>query len=377
MTPAHSRILLVLALVAATLSLFGLFERYQAGQPQMLQNGDFSDGLSGWRVTGDPDQMRLDQGIVRLHAERAGHSPGIRQIVERHPGMDKVRLSGWIRHSGVASGLQIWNAARLLLVQRNSHGDPLWALPHTVHLSRGDSPWRKVSKVFWLPGQVGSVEVIAVLNRVIGEMQVRGLTLETVQERPAFTLARHGLVAAWLLALPWLIWPLYKSGPKRLRRLGVVFLAAIILAGVLMPNSVKSRLHSLADDVRQTDWVASIKTMQIRPKAATPTASKASASAAGDKIPSLVIWVAAQKLGHVGFFTLMALTVTLAWRHPSWQRLCLYLSTFAVAAETLQLLSVDRNAAPMDAGLNLLGTAAGLSLGLAAIRLAKSLKPRT
>jgi hypothetical protein len=374
MTPAQSRVLLVLALVAATLILFGVFVRYQTDQPQILQNGDFSDGLSSWRATGAPGQLQLEQGILRLRAERAGHFPGVRQIVGRDPGMDKMRLSGWVRHSGVASGLQIWNAVRVLLLQRNSHGDPLWALPHTVHLGRGDSPWRKVSEVFWLPVQVRSVEVIVVLNRVIGEMQVRGLILETVQERPAFTLARHGLVAVWLLALPWLIWPLYKAGPKRLRRLGVVFLAAIILAGVLMPNSVKSRLHDLADDVRKSDWVASIKTMQVRPKAARPPASKAPASASRDKIPSLVIWVAAQKLGHVGFFTLMALTVTLVWRRLSWQRLCLYLSTFAVAAETLQLLSVDRNAALMDAGLNLLGTAAGLALGLAAVRLAKPLK---
>ncbi|MDP7546800.1 MAG: hypothetical protein QGF20_05860 [Alphaproteobacteria bacterium] len=123
MTPARTRLLAVLALAAATLVLFAAFERYQVRQPQMLKNGDFSSGLSAWRTTGGAGQLQLDQGILQIRSERAGQSPGIRQIIERGPGMDRLRLSAWVRYSGVTSGLRAWHAMRLLLVQRNSHGD--------------------------------------------------------------------------------------------------------------------------------------------------------------------------------------------------------------------------------------------------------------
>ncbi|MDA1101093.1 MAG: hypothetical protein O2967_19155 [Proteobacteria bacterium] len=377
MTPARSRLLAVLVLVTVTLALFGPIERYQVLRPQILQNGNFSNGLNGWQASGGADQLQLNQGTLLIRAERTGQSPGIRQIIERDPGMKRVRLSAWVRHVDVASGLRIWNAARLLLVQRNSRGDRLWELPHMVDQSRGDGPWRRVSEVFRLPALVTSVEVVAVLSQVVGEMQVRGLTLEVLQEHPAFASARYGLMAAWLLALPWLIWPLYRPGPRRRRRLSVILLGAIILAGVLTPNTAKVQLRQFARDALQSDWMAPIKAMRVKSKTATQLEARPPAGVTDNSAPIALIWLSVQKLGHVAFFTLLALAVTLTWRHQPWQRLCLYLSSFAVAAETLQLLSLDRNATPMDAGLNLLGTAAGLTLGLYLIRLLKSLRQQS
>ncbi len=377
MTLARSRLFVVLALVIATLVLFGLVERYQVLQPQLLQNGNFSNGLSGWQKISRAGQLQLDQGVLRIRSVQAGQSPGIRQVIERDPGMDHVRLSAWVRHTGVAPGLRLWNTARLLLVQRNNHGDRLWELSHMVSQGRGDSPWRRVSQVFWLPAQVSSVEVITELSQVAGQMQIRDLNLEVVQEFTAFTMARYGLVAVWLLALPWLIWPLYRPGPARRRRLAVILLGVIILTGVLIPQTAKTQVHRLARDVLQSDWVASIKAMQAKPTVAARPAAKAPASTTDGSVRIVLGWLAAQKLGHVGFFALLALIVRLSWRRQPWQRLGLYLSTFAVAAETLQLLSFDRNATPTDAGLNLLGTAAGLALGLYMIRAAKSLGPQT
>ena len=253
----------------------------------------------------------------------------------------------------------------------------MWELPHQVEQSRGDSPWRRVSEVFWLPARVSSVEVAAVLNQVIGEMQIRGLTLEAVDEHGAFTMARYALTAVWLLLLPWLIWPLYRSGPGRGGRLSVMALAAIILAGVLTPQTAKLQLHRMANAALRSDVVAAIKAAQVRPKEAAPSPSKAAPGAMDNSVPAHQVWFVAAKLGHVGLFALFALTVTLTWRRQTWRRLCLYLVAFAVAAEILQLLSLDRDANPMDAGLNLLGTTAGLALGLCLTRFANLKRPPT
>lgn len=60
---------------------------------------------------------------------------------------------------------------------------------------------------------------------------------------------------------------------------------------------------------------------------------------------------------------MLGLAAALIWREGSLWRLGLYLWVFAVTAETLQLLSVDRTFHPADAGLNLLGVTIGLTLG--------------
>ena len=383
MIPPRPRLVAVLVLAAATLFLFGFFDRYQVVQPQLLSNGGFSGGLSAWRAAGGADQLQLDQGVLQIRSKRAGQSPGIRQVVERNPDIKRVCLSAWLRHTAVGAGPRSWNGTRILLVQRNSRGDRLWELPHQVDQSRGDGPWRRVSETFWLPAQVSSVEVTAVLNQVVGEMQVRGLTLEAVREHAAFTMARYALTAAWLLTLPWLIWPLYQPGPMRRRRLSVILMGAVILVGVLTPQTAKIQLRKTASAMLQSDVVAAFKAVHVKTKAATSSPSKAPPTAAAtpiaaaNSLPAYQIWFAAAKLGHVIFFALLAVAVTLIWRRQNWRLLCLYLTAFAVAAETLQLLSLDRNATPVDAGLNLLGTAAGLGVGLYAIRVTKSLRLQT
>lgn len=357
------RALVVLALVAATLTLFSLTERYQVRQPQVLSNGDFSQGFDGWRTNGQGAQLRLDQGVLRIEATEPGHSPGVRQTIMRDPEAKRVRLSAWVRHAGIATGLRIWNGMRILLVQKDASGTSLWELPHVVEQERGSGPWRQVSQVFWLPPRVTAMEVVAVLSQVAGQMQVRGLTLEVVQERAAFGLARYGLIAVWLAALPWLAWPLYRPGPMRRGRLIVSLLGIVILAGALTPHSAKNELRRFVYQLLPSDRVASVETTPTQAKPTAPATAAAATTGRGFAVPIGELWYGAHKLGHFVLFALLALTVRVIWRRQSWRRLAFYLAVFAVAAETLQLLSVDRSANIPDAGLNLSGIAAGLALG--------------
>ncbi len=376
MTPARLRILAVLALVAATLALFGLVERDQVQQPQILLNGDFSDGLRGWQAKGEGAQLQLDRGVLRIRAEAAGDSIGVRQLIERDPSVDRVRLSAWIQHTDVAAGQYTWNAMRLLLVQKDGRGNDLWELPHVVVAQvRGDGPWRHVSRVFWLPPRVKAMEVAAVLSRVPGQMQVRGLTLAVLQEHTTFTFARYGLVAFWLFTLPWLIWPLFRHGPGRRGRLTITVLAVIILAGALTPHVAKNQLHRLVDEMAQLFKAEQSQVAPVKPDpAARPTAAAAT-SADDNSLPVSEIWRRRHELGHVVLFALLSLAAALTQRRLSWWRLGLYLGVFAVAAETVQLLSLDRTSQVADAGLNILGVITGLALGAILRRLPKWSRP--
>ena len=68
---------------------------------------------------------------------------------------------------------------------------------------------------------------------------------------------------------------------------------------------------------------------------------------------------------------LQAMASALALRRQSWSRLGLYLCVFAVAAETVQLLTLDRTSQVADAGLNILSVITGLALGAILRRLKK------
>ena len=367
MNTARTRLLIALVLMAATLALFALTERYQLVTAQVLRNGDFSAGLEGWQVTNGKKQIELEQGILRIRATHGGETPGIRQQIKRAAGMERLRLSAWVRHSDVTIGLRPWNAMRLLLVQKNAQGDALWELPHVLEQDRGDSPWHRVSRVFWLPPRVAAVEVMVVLNQVAGEMEVRDLSLDVVQQRQAFSIMRYGLIAAWLLLLPWLAWPLLRAGRHRCGRLAVAIMSLAILVGALTPHTAKHELRRLAKSAYHSELAVTIKGLvKTTVKSAAPDIVREVRKARQDGVagvPIGQIWRAVHKLGHLGLFALLGLATTLAWRRQSWKRLGLYLFAFAITAETLQLLSLDRSAHPMDAGLNVLGAAAGLALG--------------
>ena len=362
------RMIAMVILTGVTLALFGMIERYQASVSEALQNPDFSDGLKGWKASGSAIQLRLDDGVLRIQATSGERSIGVRQRIVRGPDMNKVRLSAWVKYDGVGTGQYSWNGARLILVQQDGKGKNLWELPHTVMLETGDGPWRLFSRIIWLPQQTKTVEVVAILNQVPGQMQVRDLTLEIVAEKSAFTMARHSLTAVWLLLLPWLAWPLYRPGANRRGRLAIAGVAAVILLGALTPHAVKSQLRHIAVEAvdmmkgPQTQTYSKSLRTQPKPTIITTVTDNTDGSFIAD------FWSYSHKSGHVILFVVFAVVVTLTWRKPSCRRQAVYIGSFAVTAEILQLLSIDRTADIKDAGLNLLGVSAGLLLGRYLIR---------
>jgi hypothetical protein len=351
MNTLRSRLIAVLALASATLALFGLMDRYLVQRDQILQNGDFGAGFENWQTKGeDSENLSLKDSIVRLHADNPTDAPSIRQIVQRRPSDGYMRLSAWVRHGNISRGLRPWNALRVLLVQKNASGTSLWERPHEVLRAWGDGPWQREEEVFWLAPDITNVQVVVALSNVVGEAEVRDLRLDVVAENSAFKILRRVLTAFWLLALPWLAWPLLQW-----RRLVVLAVATVILAGTLTPHLVKHDVRHFIQEIRSSILPPADKAPAAKPGPA-PTVGKFA-------IPIGEIWTAVHKLGHVGLFAFLALAAALTWREQSWRRLALYLIVFAITAEILQLLSLDRSARPVDAGLNLLGTAAGLALG--------------
>lgn len=287
-------------------------------------------------------------------------------------------LSAWVSHDGVSTGLRGWHAMRILLTAIDPSGKKMWELPHVLQQSQGSGPWRFVSRVFYLPPSVAALEVYSGLNRVTGRMQVRDLVLEVVHERPLFKISRLILTLIWPLVALWLIWPLWRQ-----RGLAVIVVGCTILIGTLTPHSVKLELrHFLRDSVVQAPIhqapihqapahqapahqesapsAAAVQNDEAQAKSIAAGVTKS--TVATPAIPISEIWRSLHKLGHVGLFALLAIVAGWAWPRELWWRQGLLLVVFAASAETSQLLTPDRSANALDAGLNILGILVGISL---------------
>jgi len=115
---------------------------------------------------------------------------------------------------------------------------------------------------------------------------------------------------------------------------------------------------------------------QYRGKPAVAAIAAAATSTDDNSLPASEIWRLGHKLGHVVLFMLQAMAAALTPRRQSSSRLGLYLCVFAVAAETVQLLTLDRTSQVADAGLNILGVITGLALGAILRRLKKNVRDR-
>ncbi len=365
MTPESLRLYAAIALAMITLALFGLIDRYDLVQPQILRNADFSDHFAHWTVSGRTERTADAHGSLHIEGKGKGHVSGVRQVVPRPEGAEVLRLTANVRYAGVTEGPRIWQSMRLLMVQRDAAGKALWELPHVAAQEHGDSPWRQVALTARLPQRVKAVEVFAVLNHVAGSMDVRDLKLDVVEESNLFLVLRYALTAAWAISLPWLAWPLLRAGPRRLGRAAVALMATVILIGVLTPHTAKLELRRIAQELTrpdpkpaavETQKPAAVKKAEVKPAPKTARPSP---------IPISEYWRIAHKSGHVSLFLALALLAALTWREAVWWRLGLYPAVFALATEILQLLSLDRSAHVTDAVLNLAGVTAGLAAGIA------------
>jgi len=134
------------------------------------------------------------------------------------------------------------------------------------------------------------------------------------------------LTLIWLLAAPWLIWPLWRQ-----RRLAVLAVGCTILVGTLTPHSVKlGQRHLLPDSIVQVTTYQALTTQKEVPSA-TPVqksgdpAKSISAGVAKSTVqtsskPIGENWRGAHKLGNVGFFALLAFVGGWRWPRQSWRR---------------------------------------------------------
>ena len=231
------------------------------------------------------------------------------------------------------------SGAHLRLVGRAADGRLLF--DRELHLARlvgTRAPWLLRRDVPLPTGAVGATLVVE-LVRASGRLSVSELTLLPLRERPAFRLARAGLILGWILVGGWTLVYLLRMlrSPWLAAALGLGAVAAIVL--LVLPRSLEERL---------TEEVALLLGLR-----------------ADDS--ELV-----SDFGHVLVFAALALLATAAVRNVSPWVVLATLALAAPLAEDVQLLTEGRDVEPSDALRNLLGVAIGGGLGLLLRRVSPS-----
>lgn len=319
-------VLAAVVLALLTIVTFLHLPRYELPGTPVLPNADFRDGFTGWQIEGLISLDEVELGLAVL----LNHDPHkvvfLRHTIELPPGRTHLRLAADVAASRVERGAEPWQAARIYLVQETPDGDYLWNQPHLMVSLVGTTSRQHYERIFEVPGSIPQVLLGIELPYAVGRLEVAGLTLEVVEERPSFRLAATLLVCGWSLLALWVMVGVYRSIRSATVRAWLVVAVAVLLAGLFMPSLLREHLI----------W--------------------ALAQGFGFAPPS------PDAFGHALVFGLLALLVRSGRpRDPILLHLSCWLLLAAVT-EVLQLMTPDRDAEAGDWAMDALGTALGLAV---------------
>lgn len=196
-------ILATLFLIVLTVLLFTVLPRYSSpGQP-LVENLDFEHGFRGWSANGIVTLEEAEPGRATLRNLDPDEAVYLRRLVELPPGRTHLLVGAEIAAHEVEPGEEPWHRARVYLIQRTDDGTYLWAQPHEVVQLAGSVERHHVERVIQIGASVPEVMLGIELAYATGMLQVAGLRLEQVDERPSFRLAATLVVAGWSLLIAW------------------------------------------------------------------------------------------------------------------------------------------------------------------------------
>jgi hypothetical protein len=378
-------VLATMVLTALTALMMQPDARFEVIGGELLRNGDFAAGEAAWQGPWTDDGTRQDGQVLTVRTDTP-RPLLFRQIVERPAGVAFVRLTFDARYHDIRGPTKSWHRALVSVIQRDGAGRERWEYPFQAMRRLGSKDWDGYREFFHLPADTVAMRLVFGLNVVAGEMSVRNFSMVPVRERPAFRFVRGAIIAAWLLlAAATLNLMLRRRGWYR--RGAVALVAVAILTGALTPHQLKSQIFSMANNFFSdtgTSPTGAPSAASVKP--APPPVAKAPARAAAPAQPSVfdrlltwiagdasgragAIWSTLHHVGHVGLFTLLSWSAFWAWWHrPRWRVLALLVG-FALVAEVLQALTLDRHPDVFDFARNSSGVLLGFLAALATARL--------
>lgn len=369
------KVVVFLCFATATLLIGISYDRYEPVGPEILINADFSRGLDGWRLKGPSGNIVLEEpGTVRLHTNKPNTHVSLTQSIDDPRRFVLVRLSADMRTEGVVAGQRNWQKARLIMSSFDGKGRWVPA-PHHVNSLVGSHPWKRYEQVFRIIPEAGKIDIAAQLDRAMGTLWIKDLSLRKVVQNPTYAWLQAGFFGLWGLFFVWLLAPsIVGSGGRILWRGMVLVSVLVVLAGTLIPGGQRGELEKgllsayqsvAARNLSRTAAPAE-KVAPDRTEVRDQTVAEGRTVAPVEKrVRTIELWERmrrATKAGHFVVFGLLGLSLAGALPASPPGRLFLDIAMLAGATEVLQFFIEDRMPLLGDWLLDLAGGIAGLAL---------------
>ena len=341
-----------LALLAATVAFWSLYDRYEATGPMLLEAPVPADGTN---VRGD---VSGSNGHFTLKVPKGGKRARIDLPVDGGGDCEIIRVRARIKVDGVVVGKHTWNCARLLLAQYDANKKWISG-PHALMGRWGSNDWKERQKEFEIQPNTARVVVILQQTGTEGSVEFDQIAVWPVRIRASFVWWRIAFAAAW-------IWMAFLYVPRcrmNIRKLKILILLNVlaILAGAMMPGAWIADGSEWAKDA----WAARSKPVPAEtavPSPGKPEAKKAESDTwQMDRFNQLVGGVHGG--GHFMLFAsicfLVYLSAALERQHPAYFfKVGFDVLLLAAITESLQFLTIDRKAGLSDLLVDIYGMAA-------------------
>ncbi len=343
--PTTYKVLALLLLCLGTIELFNDFDRYLVIGPELLTDNRFQKKLDHWWHSNQGTSVPVPgSGIAVLQSENPADIIGLTQTIANVDYFKLLRLSCELMTLDMPLHEKEGHMARVVLVSNDRDGEPVYSRPHLMAGLSGKHDWEQHEGVFRVYSDSANVTLSIQIMQTTGTLLVRNLSLRPLAEKRSFQTYRNIAISLWALAGIWIIAPMVKAAFGNAQRTTILAVALTVLAGVLMPESLKEHIGrtlfpSLA---KVAAGMVSYGTFQFLPVLRTPDIYK------------------------VGHFFLFALLAAIAlYRRPyalsrSETFACLIL--FAFVTEVLQLFIPGRAALLSDVIVDSAGMVMGLAL---------------
>ncbi len=316
-----------LLLIGLTLGVFLSQERYQHNGQLLLAEPLLSEGLEGWTTNGQVTFNGTTDGGVALENDDLESRTYLRRDVDLPPGLTLVNLEATVSTEDVVSGEEIWQSARIYLVQRDQEGQALWKEPHNLFTFKGTRDGVRVQKVFPIPPSIDNATLSLELSNATGWMMVSDLKVYPVEERAAFQKMAMGLMVVWGALAITAAFMLVGSITSIWVKMGLGVTFGVLVAGLFMPAPMRNALI----EPLQTSY-------------------------------GTALGIEPDMIGHCVVFTVMAFLVRLGRLGDSFVLHFFCWIVLASATEVLQLFTFDREPTVLDFLVDALGIVIGLTL---------------
>ena len=326
--------LLSVVLVALTAATFLLLPRYEILGDPLIADPAFEDGLNGWEQEGLITFDKADPARVSLQSVNADTPTFLTRDIELTAGDTLLVLRAEVQGDDVEAGPEIWDQARIYLVQLDAAGEPLWDEDHELFDLNGTTDVRNYSRAFAIPDETETVRIGIELKNATGQLTVSKLELIEAKRPLTFVILASGLILAWGALTLYSAFRTLKGIDSPRIRLWLGIACALSVAALMLPGDI----HEV--------WI------------------KAIAGPLGMEDPDVDV------IGHGVVFTVLAFLVRLGRPLvPIWMHIGVWL-LIAIASEVAQLFTFDREPSVED----LIVDGIGILLGLALAETARSVQ---